>query len=329
MGARLDLCRAKGFDAVEPDNVDGYANASGFPLAAADQLAYNRWLAAEAHRRGLGVALKNDGAQVPDLVGAFDFAVVEQCFALDECDAYQPFVAAGKAVFAVEYDLRPEQFCARANARDFDALKKNLALDAPRTACRAYPPVAPAAPVPPAPAAPCAGRRFPETGACLGGRFLAYWDAHGGLARNGYPLDEPFDQRLEDGRTYRVQYFERVRLEYHPENLAPDDILLGQFGRRFHPADPPVAPVPDADYFPATGHTLAADFRNYWVANGGLAQFGYPLTEEITEMLEDGRAYTVQYFERARLERHPESLDPRYRVLLGQFGRRILAETGR
>ncbi len=169
MRARLDLCQSKGFDAVEPDNVDGYANASGFSLTAADQLAYDRWFAGETHRRGMGVALKNDGAQVPDLVDTFDFAVVEQCFDFAECDAYQPFVTAGKAVFAVEYDLRPEQFCSRANTRNFDALKKNLRLDASRIACRAYPPVIPAAspaptPLAPAPVPPCAGRRFLETG---------------------------------------------------------------------------------------------------------------------------------------------------------------------
>jgi hypothetical protein len=55
-------------------------------------------------------------------------------------------------------------------------------------------------------------------------------------------------------------------------------------------------------------------------------QFGYPMTEEFEEQLEDGRTYTVQYFERARFERHPENPAP-YTILLGQFGRRILAET--
>jgi len=91
-------------------------------------------------------------------------------------------------------------------------------------------------------AAPVAGARaagaapdeacFPATGFCIQGRFLAYWQAHGGLALNGYPLTAERRERLEDGNTYTVQYFERVRLEYHPENAAPDDILLGQFGRR-------------------------------------------------------------------------------------------------
>ncbi len=169
---------------------------------------------------------------------------------------------------------------------------------------------------------------FPQTGHCVGGRFLAYWQAHGGLMLNGYPLSDELDQQLEDGKTYRVQYFERVRLEYHPENAAPDDVLLGQFGRHFHPADPPVAQLHlggDETYFSATGHNLRDDFLRYWQANGGLAQFGYPLSEEIQERLEDGHTYTVQYFERARFERHDSNKAP-YNVLLGQFGRRILVE---
>ncbi len=169
---------------------------------------------------------------------------------------------------------------------------------------------------------------FPETGKCATGRFLAYWLAHGGLALNGYPLGDELDQQLEDGNTYRVQYFERVRLELHPENPPPYDVLLGQFGRRFHPADPPVAPRDGATFFAATGHTVAPDLLAYWQARGGLAQFGYPLSEEFRETLEDGKTYTVQYFERARFERHPEHAPPDD-ILLGQFGRHILAEAGR
>jgi len=151
--------------------------------------------------------------------------------------------------------------------------------------------------------------------------FLAYWRTHGGLAILGYPLSREVTEQLADGKTYTVQYFERVRMEYHPENAAPDDVLLGQLGRALHPADPPAAPLPGARFFPATGHNLRTGFRDYWEANGGLAQFGYPLTEEFTERLADGNAYTVQYFERARFEWHPENADPADRVLLGQLGR--------
>ncbi|MGN6809934.1 MAG: DUF4232 domain-containing protein [Thermomicrobiales bacterium] len=161
----------------------------------------------------------------------------------------------------------------------------------------------------------------------IGERFLAYWRTHGGLALNGYPISDEFDQQLADGQTYRVQYFERVRMEDHPENQAPYDVLLGQFGRQFHPADPAVSPIPGQTYFQATGHHVAPDFFQYWQANGGLAQFGYPISEEIQEQLEDGQTYTVQYFERARFERHPENQPP-WNIELGQFGRRALAEAG-
>jgi hypothetical protein len=113
-------------------------------------------------------------------------------------------------------------------------------------------------------------------------------------------------------------------MEYHPENAPPFDVLLGQFGRRLHPADPPVPSSGGLPYFAVTGHTVIPPFFAYWTANGGLAQFGYPLSELITETLEDGQAYQVQYFERARFELHPENQPP-YEVLLGQFGRRILA----
>ena len=170
-------------------------------------------------------------------------------------------------------------------------------------------------------------RLFAETGFRVGGRFLAYWQANGGLALYGYPLTGEIRERLEDGREYTVQYFERARLEYHPENADPrDQLLLGQFGRRIHPLDPAATPLPDATYVAATGHNLRGRFLDYWGAHGGLAQFGYPISEELVETLEDGRPYTVQYFERARFEYHPEASDPQYQILLGQFGRRVLAQ---
>lgn len=100
---RLDLAAAKGCDGVEPDNVDGYANDTGFQLTPADQLAFNRAVAAAARERGLLVGLKNDVDQLGDLAGEFDFAVNEQCHEFDECDAYRAFVAGGKPVFNAEY----------------------------------------------------------------------------------------------------------------------------------------------------------------------------------------------------------------------------------
>ena len=172
------------------------------------------------------------------------------------------------------------------------------------------------------------GQCFAETGKCLRGPFLAHWQAHGGLAVNGFPLTAERVERLEDGKLYRVQWFERARFELHPENAPPNDLLLGQFGRRVRRADPPAPPQAGATYFPETGHNLGGRFRDYWEANGGLPQFGYPLGDPFVERLEDGKEYTVQYFERARFEHHPENSAPND-VLLGQFGRRILVEPRR
>jgi hypothetical protein len=169
---------------------------------------------------------------------------------------------------------------------------------------------------------------FAETNQCIQGRFLAYWTANGGLARNGFPLTAERQELLEDGNTYTVQYFERVRMEYHPENQPPYDVLLGQFGRRvllsslsdqnvYRSTTAPAAPQAGATYFPETGHNLGGPFLEYWQANGGLAQFGYPISEQ---------SFRVQYFERARLEWHTENAGTPYEFLLGQIGRLVLAE---
>jgi hypothetical protein len=128
MQRRIALCARKGFDAVEPDNVNGWENKSGFPLTRQDQLRYNRWIARQVHKRGMAVALKNDAGQARQLVGAFDFAVVEECFEYQECDLYEPFVEAGKAVFETEYELQTSEFCAQAQALRFAAIRKDVEL---------------------------------------------------------------------------------------------------------------------------------------------------------------------------------------------------------
>jgi Glycoside-hydrolase family GH114 len=135
MEKRLDLCHAKGFDGVEPDNVDGYSNGSGFALTAADQLAYNRFLVQAAHARGLSIGLKNDLGQAAELQPDYDWALNEECFQTGECDLLRPFAAAGKAVFNVEYALDTSAFCPQAQALGFMAMRKSLSLDASRTPC--------------------------------------------------------------------------------------------------------------------------------------------------------------------------------------------------
>lgn len=136
MQNRMNLCKSKGFDGVEFDNVDGYTNNTGFPLTANDQLTYNTWLANQAHQLGLSVALKNDLGQIPALLPYFDWALDEQCFQFSECGKLLPFIAAGKPVMEVEYYLKPSQFCARANSLNFNSLYKNINLGPFRIACR-------------------------------------------------------------------------------------------------------------------------------------------------------------------------------------------------
>jgi hypothetical protein len=130
MAARLDLAVEKGCDGVEPDNVDGYANDTGFDLTGPDQLAYNRWLAEAAHTRGLSVGLKNDLDQIEALVDDFDWALDEQCIEYEECDLLLAFVETDKAVFGVEYEGDPADFCPQANALGFSWLLKPLDLTA-------------------------------------------------------------------------------------------------------------------------------------------------------------------------------------------------------
>ncbi|MCC9704717.1 endo alpha-1,4 polygalactosaminidase [Streptomyces sp. MNU76] len=135
MAARIDMCAEKGFDAVEPDNMDGYRNDTGFPLTAADQLRYNRLVARLAHERGLAVGLKNDLDQIPELVDDFDFAVNEQCAQFEECEDLTPFIEAGKAVFHVEYEMETGDFCPEARRLELSSLLKKWELGVWREAC--------------------------------------------------------------------------------------------------------------------------------------------------------------------------------------------------
>lgn len=135
MRARMAACRAKGFDGIEFDNVDGYTQKSGFDITAADQLRYNRWLADEAHRHGLAAGLKNDPDQVTALVRWFDFAVVEQCFQYSECAKYTPFIRAYKPVFDAEYVTPLRTFCVPARRLRIEAARYPLALNGAQSRC--------------------------------------------------------------------------------------------------------------------------------------------------------------------------------------------------
>ncbi|MFU8854386.1 endo alpha-1,4 polygalactosaminidase [Micromonospora sp. SL1-18] len=136
MDARLDMCKQKGFDMVELDNVDGYLNKTGFTLTAADQLYYNAILANDSHARGLSVLQKNDNEQIPNLLPYFDGALNEQCNQYKECTTAQngsygldQYIAAGKPVFQAEYKLTTSSFCAADNAANFNGVRFALNLD--------------------------------------------------------------------------------------------------------------------------------------------------------------------------------------------------------
>ena len=165
---------------------------------------------------------------------------------------------------------------------------------------------------------------FKETGHTLAYTFRLFWDQQGGLPIFGYPITEVF---IEQGRP--VQYLERARLEWHADLGV---VLVGHLGRwaaegsAGHPAFAAVAraSADGSDYVVETGHTLGGAFKEFWYANGGLHAFGFPLSEEFQEVnREDGRTYTVQYFERARFEWHPD-LPPAHQVQLGHMGRQYL-----
>jgi hypothetical protein len=178
------------------------------------------------------------------------------------------------------------------------------------------------------------------------GRFLEVWSKQGNDQAstyvNGLPITaERAEISTEDGKSYTTQWFERAKYEAHPENKAPYDVLLGRLGANFvegrgsidgqtgkvrNPADAPFVKVSQPSdtsatkvWFPETSHTVSGKILQYWNQYGGLAQFGFPLSEAFDEISTDGKTYSTQYFERARFEVHPEKQAP-YEVELGLLG---------
>jgi uncharacterized lipoprotein YbaY len=180
-------------------------------------------------------------------------------------------------------------------------------------------------------------RCFTETGFCISGRIREFWEQNGGLAVFGLPVTPQRQEGLE-GELFEVQWFERARLELHPENQAPYDVQLGRLGVDYLLQDgrdwftfPKSEAREGCAFFAETGHNVCGAILRAWQAEGveldgragtspaeSLALFGLPLGDEMTETI-DGREYTVQWFERARFELHPENQPP-YDVLLGRLG---------
>ena len=132
---RLDTCARKGFDAVEPDWLDAYDQATGFPITKTVSVTFDLWIAKEAHARGLGVAQKNAPGLTGSLHRAFDFAITEDCVAYDECTAYRAYLDAGRAVLDAEYIAKPAAYCALARRLRISVIGKRLELDAWRRTC--------------------------------------------------------------------------------------------------------------------------------------------------------------------------------------------------
>src|SRR5581483_8564009 len=179
-----------------------------------------------------------------------------------------------------------------------------------------------AAPSQPAQGAPAAvgaapTRFFPETGHFVAGNFRDFFNSHGGLDIFGFPRT---DAVMENG--LQVQYFQRARMEWHPEISAVQLSLLGSMlnADRTFAQVPPIPNGPLIQYFPQTGHTVHHAFLDYFRSRGGLDLFGYPISEESVE-----GGFRVQYFQRARFEYHPELPQP-YLVSLALLGDQYIAK---
>lgn len=173
------------------------------------------------------------------------------------------------------------------------------------------------------------GLCFADVPYCLRGEFYAFWKSHGGLDSLGLPITTEVYEKLGD-KTYRVQYTERARLEEHPEFMGTaSEVLLGLLGNELADdriTEAPFNSMPDtnkagARFFAETGHLLDAPFLAYWTGSGGLPVYGFPRSEAFQEKNQaDGKTYLVQYFERNRVEYHPENKGTKYEFLLGLLG---------
>lgn len=185
------------------------------------------------------------------------------------------------------------------------------------------------------------------TGFCIEGRIRDFWEQHGGVNVFGYPIT-PQQSEMVAGQNLEVQWFERYRLELHPENAAPYDVLMGHLGTELlQQQSPPIQAftletpaAEDCRLFAETGFHVCGDILAAWQSNGieldgilgiseseSLALYGFPVSNLRTETLSDGKQYQVQWFERVRFEIHPEN-NPPYHVLPGLLGNETLATVG-
>jgi len=161
-----------------------------------------------------------------------------------------------------------------------------------------------------------ASRYFPETRHNVQSPFLEFFEGRGGVDIFGFPITDEF---YKDG--VLMQFFQRVVMEYRPQNPPPYQIQLALLGELLDKREPPIpeSEIPSPDdpvriYFPQTGHTVGYAFLTFFRKHGQEDIFGYPITELVIE-----NNYIVQYFQRARMEWRPENQE-RYHVQLGLLG---------
>ncbi len=190
------------------------------------------------------------------------------------------------------------------------------------------------------PAGAATGQFFAATGQYVSGAFLDYYTTHGldlgdpgisereSLALFGYPISTPYQEvNPETGVIILVQYFERARMEYHPENADPYKVLLGRLGYQL--SNGHTLGQTGCEAFRKTGYELCPPFRSFWHKNSGLPVFGFPVADAEQETSQtDGKDYISQRFERERLEYHPEHKDTPYEIQLGLLGTENLRARG-
>jgi hypothetical protein len=158
----------------------------------------------------------------------------------------------------------------------------------------------------------------------IGARFRSYYDLHGGEPVFGRAISPEMES---NGRMF--QWFERARLEEWPEYAGtPYGVQGGRLGAEFttgitFPTQVYFVSRPDARYFAETGHGLSDRFLRFWDQHGGIDMIGYPISDQVQEILPDKQIHTVQYFERGRIEYHPQLAGTPFEMQLGLLGRAL------
>ena len=132
--ARLKMCKDKGFDALEPDNLQNDENTPGL-LTKQEQVDFDGWLADLAHSMGLAIFQKNAPGDIllkdrtgVMLVDKFDGILNEQCQRYNECAPLKEYSSRGKLALDVEYKKSLTLNCSSFNNLGVNALKKDLNL---------------------------------------------------------------------------------------------------------------------------------------------------------------------------------------------------------